>query len=156
MHFGKCQRLQTNANLTQDKDSFENFRKWQANLRSWKKGKGHGKGHGKSWNLKNLKEYKLCTITSSVIASITDWTCVALTDSSKFRAAYRRQWTYKTCTSNVLSNSNKSWSFKYMYSWYHGPIKRLEAEKLLQTAVDCSFLLRNSESSKNDFSLSVR
>lgn len=40
--------------------------------------------------------------------------------------------------------------------WYHGPLKRLEAEKLLKEAEDCSFLLRNSESSKNDFSLSVR
>ncbi|XP_027055257.1 SH2 domain-containing adapter protein F-like isoform X2 [Pocillopora damicornis] len=40
--------------------------------------------------------------------------------------------------------------------WYHGPLKRLEAERLLQSAEDCSFLLRQSESSKNDFSLSVK
>lgn len=40
--------------------------------------------------------------------------------------------------------------------WYHGPLKRLEAETLLRDAEDCSFLLRNSESSKNDFSLSVK
>lgn len=40
--------------------------------------------------------------------------------------------------------------------WYHGPLKRLEAETLLKESEDCSFLLRNSESSKNGFSLSVK
>ena len=27
----------------ENKDDFDNFRKWQLNLRSWKIGKGHGK-----------------------------------------------------------------------------------------------------------------
>ena len=40
--------------------------------------------------------------------------------------------------------------------WFHGRIRRLEAEKLLADDPDCSYLIRNSESSKIDYSLSLR
>ena len=40
--------------------------------------------------------------------------------------------------------------------WFHGRIRRLEAEKLLENDPDCSYLIRNSESSKIDYSLSLR
>jgi len=39
--------------------------------------------------------------------------------------------------------------------WFHGIITRLDAEMLLQPMPDCSYLIRNSESSK-DYSLSLR
>lgn len=41
-------------------------------------------------------------------------------------------------------------------SWYHGNIKRDTAEYRLQRACDGSFLVRNSESIPNNFSLSLR
>ena len=40
--------------------------------------------------------------------------------------------------------------------WFHGKIRRNEAEKLLENDPDCSYLIRNSESSKIDYSLSLR
>jgi len=40
--------------------------------------------------------------------------------------------------------------------WFHGRIRRGEAEKLLDAEPDCSYLIRNSESSKTDYSLSIR
>jgi len=40
--------------------------------------------------------------------------------------------------------------------WYHGKISRYEAEALLKDQPDCSFLLRDSESSRTDYSLSLR
>ena len=42
------------------------------------------------------------------------------------------------------------------FSWYHGKISRFEAEALLKGQPDCSFLLRDSESSRTDYSLSLR
>ena len=54
-------------------------------------------------------------------------------------------------------------SFKYVTAlfssrWYFGKIKRIEAEKklLLQQNEHGAFLIRDSESRRNDFSLSVR
>ena len=40
--------------------------------------------------------------------------------------------------------------------WYHGSITRHEAENALRLHEEGSFLVRNSESSSNDFSLSVK
>ena len=43
-----------------------------------------------------------------------------------------------------------------IFRWFHGHIRRGEAESLLHNQPDCSYLIRNSESSKIDFSLSLR
>ncbi|XP_013774400.2 uncharacterized protein LOC106459325 [Limulus polyphemus] len=40
--------------------------------------------------------------------------------------------------------------------WYHGSIRRIDAEKLLRVLKEGSYLVRNSESSKQDFSLSLK
>ncbi|MBN3273551.1 SHF protein, partial [Polyodon spathula] len=40
--------------------------------------------------------------------------------------------------------------------WYHGALSRSEAESLLTLCKECSYLVRNSETSRNDFSLSLR
>ncbi|XP_065059511.1 SH2 domain-containing adapter protein D-like [Rhopilema esculentum] len=40
--------------------------------------------------------------------------------------------------------------------WYHGKITRFDAEELLRNVPDCSYLIRDSESSKTDFSLSLK
>ncbi|KAL1139691.1 hypothetical protein AAG570_006669 [Ranatra chinensis] len=40
--------------------------------------------------------------------------------------------------------------------WYHGAITRLEAETILRVNVEGSYLVRNSESSKQDYSLSLK
>ena len=40
---------------SENKDDFDNFRKWQLNFSSWKTGKSHEEGHEKSWNLKSQK-----------------------------------------------------------------------------------------------------
>ncbi|XP_014404254.1 PREDICTED: SH2 domain-containing adapter protein F isoform X2 [Myotis brandtii] len=39
--------------------------------------------------------------------------------------------------------------------WYHGAISRTDAENLLRLCKEASYLVRNSETSKNDFSLSL-
>ena len=41
-------------------------------------------------------------------------------------------------------------------TWYHGQISRLAAEARLRPAPECSFLVRRSESSRHDFSLSIK
>ncbi|KAM5235891.1 SH2 domain-containing adapter protein F isoform 3-T3 [Ctenodactylus gundi] len=41
-------------------------------------------------------------------------------------------------------------------SWYHGAISRTDAENLLRLCKEASYLVRNSETSKNDFSLSLK
>ncbi|KAK1152619.1 hypothetical protein AOXY_G24478 [Acipenser oxyrinchus oxyrinchus] len=40
--------------------------------------------------------------------------------------------------------------------WYHGALSRLEAESVLTLCKECSYLVRNSETSRNNFSLSLR
>ena len=40
--------------------------------------------------------------------------------------------------------------------WYHGAITRAEAEAVLASKRDFSFLVRNSESCRTDYSLSIR
>ncbi|XP_028831057.1 src homology 2 domain containing transforming protein D, a isoform X2 [Denticeps clupeoides] len=40
--------------------------------------------------------------------------------------------------------------------WYHGALTRSEAESLLTLCKECSYLVRNSQSSRTDFSLSIR
>uniref|UniRef100_UPI00358F5149 SH2 domain-containing adapter protein F-like isoform X2 n=1 Tax=Myxine glutinosa TaxID=7769 RepID=UPI00358F5149 len=40
--------------------------------------------------------------------------------------------------------------------WYHGSISRSEAETLLRLCKESSYLVRNSETSRNDFSLSLK
>ncbi|XP_007899341.1 SH2 domain-containing adapter protein F [Callorhinchus milii] len=40
--------------------------------------------------------------------------------------------------------------------WYHGAVSRAEAESLLMLCKECSYLVRNSETSRNDYSLSLR
>ncbi|XP_006628917.1 SH2 domain-containing adapter protein F-like isoform X3 [Lepisosteus oculatus] len=40
--------------------------------------------------------------------------------------------------------------------WYHGAISRTDAENLLRLCKEASYLVRNSETSKNDYSLSLK
>ncbi|XP_010870032.2 src homology 2 domain containing transforming protein D, b isoform X2 [Esox lucius] len=40
--------------------------------------------------------------------------------------------------------------------WYHGTLSRSEAESLLTLCKECSYLVRNSQTSRNDYSLSLR
>ncbi|GCB79283.1 hypothetical protein scyTo_0018733, partial [Scyliorhinus torazame] len=40
--------------------------------------------------------------------------------------------------------------------WYHGAIGRTDAENLLRLCKECSYLIRNSQSNKNDYSLSLK
>lgn len=54
-----------------------------------------------------------------------------------------------------------SWTISYdmmcfVVSWYHGSIGRIEAEELLRPEKGGSFLVRISESSKLDYSLSLK
>jgi SH2 domain len=44
----------------------------------------------------------------------------------------------------------------YINSWYYGRITRADAEKLLSNKHEGAFLIRISESSPGDFSLSVK
>ncbi|MEE6507993.1 hypothetical protein FKM82_018081, partial [Ascaphus truei] len=41
-------------------------------------------------------------------------------------------------------------------TWYHGAISRTDAESLLRLCKEASYLVRNSETSKIDFSLSLK
>ncbi|XP_013052980.2 SH2 domain-containing adapter protein B [Anser cygnoides] len=40
--------------------------------------------------------------------------------------------------------------------WYHGAISRTDAEHLLRLCKECSYLVRNSQTSKHDYSLSLK
>jgi hypothetical protein len=49
-------------------------------------------------------------------------------------------------------------TFPFSFRWYFGKIKRMEAEKklLLPQNEHGAFLIRDSESRRNDYSLSIR
>lgn len=40
--------------------------------------------------------------------------------------------------------------------WYHGTLSRSEAESLLTLCKESSYLVRNSQTCRNDYSLSLR
>ncbi|XP_075067014.1 SH2 domain-containing adapter protein B [Mixophyes fleayi] len=40
--------------------------------------------------------------------------------------------------------------------WYHGAISRTDAENMLRLCKECSYLVRNSQTSKHDYSLSLK
>lgn len=42
------------------------------------------------------------------------------------------------------------------FRWFHGTITRVEAENVLRLLQEGSFLVRNSESTKQDYSLSLK
>lgn len=44
----------------------------------------------------------------------------------------------------------------FIFRWYHGAISRIEAEKTLRPLIEGSFLVRNSESTRQDYSLSLK
>lgn len=44
----------------------------------------------------------------------------------------------------------------FSFSWYHGAITRIEAENILRPLSEGCFLVRNCESSRNDYSLSLK
>ncbi|KAM6188181.1 LOW QUALITY PROTEIN: SH2 domain-containing adapter protein B-like [Sarcoramphus papa] len=41
-------------------------------------------------------------------------------------------------------------------TWYHGAISQTEAENLLRLCEECSYLVRNSQTNKHDYSLSLK
>jgi len=43
-----------------------------------------------------------------------------------------------------------------IFRWYHGAITRVEAEAVLRMNGEGSYLVRNSESTRLDYSLSVK
>uniref|UniRef100_A0A670YV44 SH2 domain-containing protein n=1 Tax=Pseudonaja textilis TaxID=8673 RepID=A0A670YV44_PSETE len=52
-----------------------------------------------------------------------------------------------------------TWSdcgFVVVYRWFHGPISRAEAETLLTLCREGSYLVRSSEASRGEYSLSLR
>ena len=42
------------------------------------------------------------------------------------------------------------------FIWYHGALTRSEAESLLTLCKECSYLVRNSQTSRTEYSLSLR
>lgn len=57
----------------------------------------------------------------------------------------------------LLCSSSFSSPFPIIHcSWYHGAISRTDAEGLLRLCKEASYLVRNSETSKNDYSLSLK
>ena len=62
------------------------------------------------------------------------------------------------CPNCIVGKKAKKLIIKRLvfYRWYHGSITRHEAENALRLHEEGSFLVRNSESSSNDYSLSVK
>lgn len=46
--------------------------------------------------------------------------------------------------------------FLVLCRWYHGSLSRSEAESLLTLCKESSYLVRNSQTCRNDYSLSLR
>ena len=59
-------------------------------------------------------------------------------------------------TSKINTTNNPKCLIYFTYSWYYGRITRADAEKLLLNKHEGAFLIRVSESSPGDFSLSVK
>ncbi len=69
----------------------------------------------------------------------------------------RKKIFFKYCPFLIVLNQNMIFIF-FLLRWYFGKNKRLEAEKklLMPQNEHGTFLIRDSESRKNDYSLSVR
>nr|XP_046205462.1 SH2 domain-containing adapter protein F-like isoform X5 [Oncorhynchus gorbuscha] len=59
------------------------------------------------------------------------------------------------CSAALGERIDPSMSLESQF-WYHGAISRTDAESLLRLCKEASYLVRNSETSKNDFSLSLK
>uniref|UniRef100_A0A8C9FXW0 SH2 domain-containing protein n=1 Tax=Pavo cristatus TaxID=9049 RepID=A0A8C9FXW0_PAVCR len=61
---------------------------------------------------------------------------------------------------DLPQGSNQPWggqgSLSCCGTWYHGAISRTDAENLLRLCKECSYLVRNSQTSKHDYSLSLK
>lgn len=59
------------------------------------------------------------------------------------------------CSSSVGERIDPAMPLESQF-WYHGAISRTDAESLLRLCKEASYLVRNSETSKNDYSLSLK
>ncbi|XP_060895481.1 SH2 domain-containing adapter protein F isoform X3 [Labrus mixtus] len=59
------------------------------------------------------------------------------------------------CSSSLGERIDPSMPLESQF-WYHGAISRTDAESLLRLCKEASYLVRNSETSKNDYSLSLK
>ncbi|CAK6958885.1 SH2 domain-containing adapter protein F isoform X2 [Scomber scombrus] len=59
------------------------------------------------------------------------------------------------CSSSLGERIDPTMSLESQF-WYHGAISRTDAESLLRLCKEASYLVRNSETSKNDYSLSLK
>ncbi|XP_030613940.1 SH2 domain-containing adapter protein F isoform X3 [Archocentrus centrarchus] len=59
------------------------------------------------------------------------------------------------CSSSVGERIDPKMPLESQF-WYHGAISRTDAESLLRLCKEASYLVRNSETSKNDYSLSLK
>uniref|UniRef100_A0A3Q3VV57 SH2 domain-containing protein n=1 Tax=Mola mola TaxID=94237 RepID=A0A3Q3VV57_MOLML len=59
------------------------------------------------------------------------------------------------CSSSLGERIDPSMPLENQF-WYHGAISRTDAESLLRLCKEASYLVRNSETSKNDYSLSLK
>lgn len=74
-----------------------------------------------------------------------------------FRTAFYFKYTLTLFFIMFLCSSSFSFLFPVVCcSWYHGAISRTDAESLLRLCKEASYLVRNSETSKNDYSLSLK
>ncbi|XP_076011615.1 SH2 domain-containing adapter protein F isoform X2 [Genypterus blacodes] len=59
------------------------------------------------------------------------------------------------CSSSLGERIDPTMALESQF-WYHGAISRTDAESLLRLCKEASYLVRNSETSKNDYSLSLK
>jgi hypothetical protein len=57
---------------------------------------------------------------------------------------------------NHLDNFRYTFYMYYIFRFFHGPIKRSAAERTLLVFKEGSYLVRRSETSKKDFSLTLK